>query len=46
MKLLMLFEDSIDVDERVSKIRNHIHLYGKKRGQNQKDVSKNFRLSY
>lgn len=30
------FEDSIDVDERVSKIRNHIHLYGKKRGQNQK----------
>ncbi|MGR5967173.1 hypothetical protein ACT7DB_35280 [Bacillus cereus] len=37
MKLLMLFfKDSIDVDERVSKIRNHVHLYGKKRGQNQK----------
>ncbi|MDA1531113.1 hypothetical protein [Bacillus cereus group sp. TH260-2LC] len=30
------FKDSIDVDERVSKIRNHVHLYGKKRGQNQK----------
>ncbi|MFJ8527335.1 hypothetical protein [Bacillus sp. NPDC094106] len=30
------FEDSIDVDERVRKIRNHVHLYGKKRGQNQK----------
>ncbi|MGE6499258.1 hypothetical protein ACQKF0_02680 [Bacillus wiedmannii] len=30
------FKDSINVDERISKIRNHVHLYGKKRGQNQK----------
>lgn len=30
------FIGSIDVDERVSTIRNHIHLYIRKRGQNQK----------
>ncbi|MED3183410.1 hypothetical protein [Bacillus thuringiensis] len=30
------FIGSIDVDERVSTIRNHVHLYIKKRGQNQK----------
>ncbi|MBG9908751.1 hypothetical protein [Bacillus paranthracis] len=30
------FIDSIDVDERVNTIRNHVHLYIKKRGQNQK----------
>lgn len=30
------FTGSIEIDERVNTIRNHIHLYIKKRGQNQK----------
>jgi hypothetical protein len=34
------FTDSIDIDERVNIIRNRIHLYIKKRGQNQKTFRK------